>query len=217
MKKLFICAAISVIFSANTVFAMTFSQPERIGGAVRWSERGGFYILGESSGNNVERNYSAASKNFAKGIAQFGGGADKIFEHYDADKDKNVRVGDKDEKNTIILEAIKNLSLHKVENDGEIRLYMIRKGNDAHEEDGYIVFARRKDGRFVKYFDTDDIRTKNFADGSNIAFGEIKFEGDTIKIVYERRAENYTYVKIGEFRFKWDDAAQWFGIEKVNY
>ena len=158
-----------------------------------------------------------SSKNFLKGVAQFGDETDKIFEHYDANKDKNVRVGDKDEKNTITLEAVKNLSLHKVENDGEIRMYMIRKGNETHEEDGYIVFARRKDGRFVKYFDTDDIRTKNFQDGSNIAFGEIKFEGDTVKIVYERRIDSYKYAKVGEFRFKWDDKAQWFGIEQVTY
>ena len=215
--KIFIAALFGAIITANSAMAMTFSQPERLGGAVRWSQSGGFYILGESVDNHAEKNYSASSKNFLKGVAQFGDETDKIFEHYDANKDKNVRVGDKDEKNTITLEAVKNLSLHKVENDGEIRMYMIRKGNETHEEDGYIVFARRKDGRFVKYFDTDDIRTKNFQDGSNIAFGEIKFEGDTVKIVYERRIDSYKYAKVGEFRFKWDDKAQWFGIEQVNY
>lgn len=40
---------------------------------------------------------------------------------------------------------------------------------------------------------------------------------DSIVIVYRRWHWKGMSDPEGEFRFKWDDAAQWFGIEQVVY
>ncbi|MBR4907751.1 MAG: hypothetical protein IKZ43_01920 [Acidaminococcaceae bacterium] len=46
----------------------------------------------------------------------------------------------------------------------------------------------------------------------------IRVFNDTICIPYELREElGWKFIKKGEFRFKWNDQAQWFGIEDVVY
>ena len=42
--------------------------------------------------------------------------------------------------------------------------------------------------------------------------------GNTIAVVYQRvNSSTKRLTDEGEFRFKWDDKAQWFGIEQVVY
>ena len=36
-------------------------------------------------------------------------------------------------------------------------------------------------------------------------------------IEYNRNYIQQGYIKEGEFRFKWDEAAQWFDVEQVVY
>jgi len=38
--------------------------------------------------------------------------------------------------------------------------------------------------------------------------------GDTLIIEYKSLSGDK---KIGEFRFKWDEAAQWFSVEQIKY
>ena len=207
---------------SESVSAMTFSQPVKIGGGVRWSQVGGFYVSDDAKSNSVEKNYYRSGKvhGFSKGVAQFGTGKNIVYEHYDYEKYKTaILIGGENETNTFKLESIENGFIYFVENDTPIEIYMIQLGNDIHEEDGYLIFGKRADGHFVKYFDTYEITKKFFDKWGAVAWGDIYFRGDTITIVYEKRNESkrYGYYKAGEFRFKWDDAAQWFGVEHIVY
>ena len=48
-----------------------------------------------------------------------------------------------------------------------------------------------------------------------MVYDEVRCDGDTIVIEYVAGRRD-TYRK-GEFRFKWDEAAQWFSVEQVVY
>ena len=126
-------------------------------------------------------------------------------------------MGSENIQNTIPVASHINGPLYCIKSDGGIIFYMIHTGYDIHEDDGYIIFGKCQDGRFVKYFDTNNLRENYFGDYLSIAWGDISFQGDIIKIVYEKRTSGYNYTQIGEFRFKWDDKAQWFGIQQVIY
>ena len=81
--------------------------------------------------------------------------------------------------------------------------------------DKYSLLGRKSDGTFVKYFDTWSISEKYF--GKRFIPNRGFYDGwhcdrDTIIIEYARFGERGKKIKIGEFRFKWDDKAQWFGV-----
>lgn len=90
----------------------------------------------------------------------------------------------------------------------------------------YVLLGRRSDGVFVKYFDMEDINVKYFGLQKS-TYGTTKglrspwyrnchCQDDTIVIEYERFVGK-NFCKAGEFRFKWNESAQWFGVEQVVY
>ena len=220
MNNIFYFVMILLIIP-QTCLAMIFSQPVKIGGGVTWSQAGGFLVNGAIN-NKVENNFyrgGRITERFSKGVAQFGNGNEIVYEHYDYEKYKTqVLIGDENTSNTFSVEGIENGLIYSIKNDSNIKMYMILLGNDIHWEDGYLIFGKRADGRFVKYLDTYELRKKYFGNsGSSITFGDIVFNKDTITIFYEQQTSLYKFTRIGEFRFKWDEEAQWFGIEQVVY
>ena len=193
-----------------------------MGSGVMRSQLGKFFLLNDNNAiNKVEQHYSKNGKlyGFCKGVAKFGSGSNAIYQHYDIDNNDGnyIMVGSENIQNTIKVSSYINGSLYCVKSDSNVVFYMIQTGYDVHEDDGYIIFGKRQDGSFVKYLDTDDIKKNYFGERSSIAWGNINFQGNTIKIVYEKHISGYNYTKIGEFRFKWDNNAQWFSIEQVVY
>ena len=88
--------------------------------------------------------------------------------------------------------------------------------------ESYILLGMQSDGKWVKYFDTRDIKKKYFREATARkdipCFVRGQSKGDTISVVYQRVNSNTKRLADeGEFRFKWDDGAQWFGIEQVVY
>ena len=86
----------------------------------------------------------------------------------------------------------------------------------------YTLIGYNKNGDWVKYFDTDEIKKRYFGDKgssfSRLFITDLKCNENTIFIYYERFDPNLRKnVKVGEFRFKWDEAAQWFSVEKITY
>lgn len=219
MKK-FLGLLVMFMMIASNCLAMTFSQPVKLGGAVRWSQMGGFYIMGESTNNEVKENYFRRGKvqGFAKGVAQFGNGVNAVYEHYNIEKYKHyIKVGSYNEENTISIPDHLNMNISLIPSDNEIIFYIIETGYDIAEDGGYIIFGKRRDGRFVKYIDTYEVQKKYFGQSMVVALNNPQFHGDTIVIPYGKGFQGHNYKKIGEFRFKWDDKAQWFGVEQVIY
>lgn len=48
-------------------------------------------------------------------------------------------------------------------------------------------------------------------------FNNCYVQGDTVVIEYQVSAFKQGYHKGEEIRFKWDESAQWFGVEQVVY
>ena len=239
MKKFLGLLVMFMIISSNCL-AMTFSQPVEIG-SVGGTPQGGFSIKGASYNNGTSYKNGQLDKEwgklYEKGIARFGNDVDALYVHYDCSPNKNIeywdayspKFGDKDAKRTVSLMAGEGeyVTIYKIKNTGDVTLYLLRSQGSVAGTTIYVLLGRRSDGVFVKYFDMEDINIKYFGLQKN-KYGTTKgmrnpwykncrCQGNTITIEYERSHGRTGYVKEGEFRFKWDEKAQWFGVEHVVY
>lgn len=249
MNKILV-VTLMLVMTASNCLAMTFSQPVKTGFSVWWLQGGGGISVQnatENNGNFYSREYNnkkviydGSGKNgsvrYGNGIARYGNGIDAIYAHYNAynvSKDGYIHFGDKDIKNTIPISAfIFGEEIFKIETDEGITFYMIHTSYDLPDETWWTLIGRRKDGVWVKYFDSDSVTEKYFGksaragtagvwQGLSICCDNFRVKGNTIIIEYSRYHKNVgqrgNLVKEGEFRFKWDESAQWFGIEQVVY
>ena len=205
-----------MIFSADC-FAMTFSQPVKIGEIVY---RGGLDITGAT---NI-KDYSTVKRFglYDKGIARFGKSLHLYFnrEYYEQNfksaktlddhinlQNKVSRFGGIDVKNSVpIFVFAGGTEIYQIKNDGGIELYLSKSGTGAG--DSFEVFGTTKEGKWVKYFNVHDAK-KNFGIPRDEWFSKFFTFGDTIIIQYHPQRSRNT----GELRYKWDEKTQWFGVE----
>lgn len=231
MKKIFALMFVILIMS-STCLAMTFFQPVKIG-RVGGTPQGGFWIEGASYNNGTSYENGKLDREwgklYEKGVAIFGNGIDAIYMHYDCSNTSSSRdpyrpkFGDKNATRSVSLganegEAV-NISL--IKNDSNITLYLLHGEGSAAGTENYILLGRRSDGIFVKYFDTRDITKNYFGENLNLSnrpwYTNFYCHGSIMIIKYKRNHTRQGYLAEGEFRFKWDDKAQWFGIQQVVY
>ena len=85
----------------------------------------------------------------------------------------------------------------------------------------YFIIGKRQDNVWVKYIDIPDITKRYFGKNRLISYSHPVIKNDTIifehSMINQKPGGRLEFVKAGEFRFKWDDAAQWFGVEQVVY
>lgn len=234
VKKIFLILTALVIFSSKC-FAMTFSQPVEIG-KVGGQPVGGFWIKGatQNSGTsykNGQFDKEWKTKLYEKGIAIFGNGKNPLYLHYDCSKNKNrgyqdaysPKFGNKNATKTVSLGAGEGQAVHvsQIKNDGNITLYLLCGEGPVAGTVDYVLLGVRADGAWVKYFDTREITDKYFGENLGLTkkpwYRNFLCRGDTLTISYERHQGKRGYVNEGEFRFKWDDKAQWFGVEQIVY
>ena len=86
------------------------------------------------------------------------------------------------------------------------------------------MIGRQKDGKWVSYVDSKNLSDLYFSGNEaykaseGVHYETPQFQGDTMVIPYTFSSESgRRIVTNGEFRFKWDEVAQWFGIEQVVY
>lgn len=241
MKKILGVLFLLMIFSVNC-FAMTFSQPIKTGFSVRRLQTGGMAIINATQNdgdfykmthNGKVTIYDGKGKNnsvrYGKGVARFGNGADSLYAHYNYYlKDSNVYFGGPDRKNTVPINSmVFDEEIYKISTNEGIIFYMIHTSYDLPDETWWTLIGRRKDGVWVKYFETLAITKKYFGQQGNVWNGlsiccdDFRVKGDTIVIEYSRYHKNSgqrgNLVKEGEFQFKWDNVAQWFGVEQIIY
>lgn len=217
---------IGCIIYSGTVFAMKLYPMEEIGGigiSQAGGGGGGMYI-GNASANTGDyyRVYNKNNKiSFGKGVAKFGNGEDALFIHYNVYQENNrtlVYCGAENKDNTVSINVSSDW-IYKINTDSGITLYPIRfwYGPDSQ----WRILGRQKNGKFVKYIDTEEITKRYFCITTTqhgapfVVYDEVRCDGDTIVIEYVAGRRD-TYRK-GEFRFKWDEAAQWFSVEQVAY
>ena len=163
---------------------------------------------------NVEPN-SINVKTYVKGIA----GWDELYCAYDIEKDHyNLKFGG---KNKYILNTdSSNKKISKIDNDRNMKFYVLYHNyciSHLH------ILGKQKNDKWVVYIDSRKLSEKYFEgnegykkDGG-IIYDEPICKDDTVIIKYKRWHWKGTSDPEGEFRFKWDDKAQWFGIEQVIY
>lgn len=218
MKK-FVSVIVALLTMTNVVLAMSFSQPVEIGWIGMSQKGGGFSCKNESSNNgDYYTVYDKNNKNsYGKGVAKFGTGKDSLYVFYDVYKNKDIiRIGGQNSNNTVMLNIL-NDWIYKIESDEGLTLYPIRFWYGP--ESDWRIVGYQKNGKFVKYVSTVDITEKYFGFDIHNGVSPVQYDvpickGDTIIIKYRGHIKREV---IGEFRFKWDDAAQWFSVEQVVY
>ena len=217
MKKLFgLVLGICFLFSGNCL-AMQFFQPEEIGltGNVQVN-RVGIKIDGATyntgsyyTGNKVLKDRN--TEGYEKGVAQYGKNENALYLHY------NMHTGLLNFGGKNIANTIENrypiTYIYRINSDEGITLYPLY--NTYGPELNYIIIGRRDDGKFVKYIDTNEITKRYFGLEEKsylIAYRNLSTQGNTLIVEYQRPGNN-CYIR-GMFWFKWDEKAQWFGVEQ---
>ena len=221
MKKFFGLLLMSMMIASNCL-AMTFSQPVRVGCVEAYGIVGGGYKIKDAVHNSGTLYESKNEKYYKNGVASFGSGNNLIYLHYNDknynDKNSIRSYGGKNLENTFRFTQAYGCDFNQIKTDGDITLYMVHEWQFDFIGEKYVLLGRYKDGTFVKYFDTWEVSEKYFGTKyppSNF-YDKWYCRGDTIIIEYARYNKSVK-VKAGEFRFKWDDKAQWFGVEQVVY
>ena len=210
------CAVVLVALLAMNgyVSAMKFSQPVELGSIFNTPSRG-FIFKGENSNNGksyINKRWSKNERVYEKGVATFGNIEDALYIYYDDNKKLNVMFGNKDGKNVFSYSMIElTYVVRKIQTDSTLVLYTLTKVAGSMGSSNWIILGRKSDDVFVKYLETDCLKKQYFQNPRYVDFNEIYTLNDTIVISYKY------FEHRGEFRFKWDDKAQWFGVEQVVY
>lgn len=197
---------------------MQFSQPEKLG-MVTWSQvrANGYIFDGETSNKGTKKSSGSNYNIYSKGVAKYGNGEDALYIHYDDSHSTFCNLGSKDINNTQKVGLFCDV-IYKITTNKGITLYSINFIYGA--ESRYTIIGRQKDGKWVKYIDTNEISKTYFGTNErgypavNIEF-DLTCKNDTLIMQYRHFGRNRN--KEGEFRFKWDEKAQWFSVEQVKY
>ena len=225
MKKIFIGVMLSVLLIANSALAMTFSQPVKIGSFVKLIVHHGKFEITGASYNSGKGNPYYGKIYYTNGVARFSDGEDALYLHYkDEDRERYVRLGGKTLTNTVKDDYIDyGFSIFKVKSDAGYTFYLLEGSRGTGTKKDSVVYdliGRKPDGTWVKYFMTDSILKEYLGRDNYFSVCNVKMSGDTIVMQYEFIASNNYEVKSGEngeFRFKWDERAQWFSVEQIKY
>ena len=154
---------------------------------------------------------------------------DDLILHYRMRSDP-IKLGSFDIKNKVsFMPTTKSTTVFKVKTISGYTMYFLRKDywqkTFSKRRYHYVLIGHRPDGKWVKYFDTEDLCKQYIGEDSNISIQEIISNGDTLIAIYARcnhspYDKNFDVLnadELGEIRFKWDESAKWFGVEKIIY
>ncbi|MBO6179819.1 MAG: hypothetical protein J6O04_11625 [Selenomonadaceae bacterium] len=222
-KVIFVLAGVCFVFGANA-FAMTFTQSVKIGtmGFPMQAPYHGFIITGEAQ--NTGKPYKEQTNNvktYKKGVACYGNGDGALYCDYDfeaKDFSQSVKFGGKD--NYVVHLGGSFKDIFKIENTDNLPMYAIYHKYCVTELN---ILGKQKSGKWVSFINSKEISKRFF--GGKDAYkedGGVMYDapvcvGESIVIKYFRWHWNGESQPEGEFRLKWDDKADWFGIEQVVY
>ena len=222
MKKV-LGLTLMLMFIASNCFAMTFSQPEKIGSVFLYE--GTFDLKGYSYNKVIQSSKWRDYTFYEKGIAIFGTGNDALYFYYD--KDTKVqsptsdgtepisRFGSSDINNAIQVSPL-GTDIYLIKTDTDRTFYLLENSSPVWWGGHCVLIGKNKDGKFFRYFDTSVIKKKYRIGTSSRPNNDGKFycNNDTITICYTSGSDGSI---LGEFRFKWDESAQWFGVQHIVY
>lgn len=223
MKKFFFPLVVFLIISSNC-FAVTFSQPIKIGeiGFPLQAPYHGFVVdgatrnEGSAYNENRERNGKPLTT-YTNGVACFG----VLYCKYNF-KGKNssnsMIFGGRND--FILTQDSSYKEIFSIDNEVGIKLYVIYH---IYCVTDLKIIGTQKNGKWVVYIDSKKLSDKYF-DGKDaykedggIIYDRPICRDNSIVVTYRRWHWKGMSEPEGEFRFKWDDSAQWFGVEQIVY
>lgn len=218
-----------VVLFSQVAYAMNMSSMNNVGSAWRFPDSS---IVIENAisnqGKKVIKNGKEWKANGGKttvwesGVASFGDAGHPLYLTYDTGvAGGKTYFSDLNKTKVIIQYVAVGTDIYTVKNDSNLILYFL----EATEQfmfgpHRYILCGYRQDGKFVVYFDTNDI-IKNYGisngDNKYLSFAKPVFYGNAIKIVYNVHHNKKDLTNDGELIFKWDEGAQWFSVNHVVY
>ena len=236
MKKIFVAVVLSVLFVAQTALAMTFQPPVKIGriGFPVQAPYHGLIVDGATSNDGTlyrestpyrdKQGYITSITTYTKGTARFGDGANALWCRYNFEQKNSadcfIKFGGAND--FVLTQNITDKEIFQIDNDADLALYA---SYHIYCVTDLKILGKRGD-KWVVYLDSKKLSEKYFGgkDGYKLDGGVLydvpTCAGDTIVVTW-RRWHWYNNGGIsepeGEFRFKWDDAAQWFAVEQIIY
>ena len=227
MKKFFAGMICGLLFIADSAFAMTFSQPVKIGeiGFPVQAPYQGFIVEGATSNSGKlyrEENTFRGKPVMTckKGTAIFGSGEDALYCKYDFDAEISKAMSFGGKNNFVLTGNGSFKNLFKIDNDSKLALYAIYHNYCVSHLN---IIGKQKDGKWVVFLDSKKISEKYFGgkdsykEEGGVIYDIPTCAGDTIVVTYRRWHWEGKSEAEGELRFKWDESAQWFGVEQVIY
>lgn len=197
MKKIiaFICM---ILLVGSQCFAMQMLQPEYIGKFGRSIKDGKFYF---DQAINLDSHFAVIndSKN-------------SLYIFYKEQPPK-ILIGGRNIKNTVPFNfGVTTADLYRIKTDSQNAFFVFWGGMSSWS--AYMVCGFQKNGTFVNFFDTDQIIKKYYPQNKTLVASydknDLRVQGDTITIILHDYMRERNVAKAC---FKWDEKAQWFGIE----
>ena len=231
MKKFLLGVVLSLLLTANSALAMTFSQPVEIGriGFPVQAPYHGYIVEGTTFNDGkpfiekLKRN-GEPIKTFANGTARFGEGINALWCKYkhtpQVISDNFIIFGG---ENDFVLNADGTYKkIFKINGDA-LTLYAIYHNYCVTD---LKIIGRHKNGKWVIFIDSKKISDKYFGgkdrykEEGGVLYAVPTCASDTLIVQYRRWHWSNTggiSDPEGEFRFKWDDKAQWFSVDHIVY
>ena len=237
MKKFLLGVVLSVLLISNSAFAMTFQQPVKVG-SIGWGPQSPLYglpITGATYNDGITeprdtnrvnnaKKHGINMQTYIKGTARFGEGENALYCKYDASNKKiqaTLNFGGKN--NYVLFTNPQSKDILMITTNERITLYAIYHNYCVTD---LKILGKQKSGKWVVYIDSKKISDKYFGgkdsykEEGGVLYDVPTCEGDTLVVQYRRWHWSNTggiSDPEGEFRFKWDERAQWFSVEQVIY
>ena len=217
VMRLFVNIILALFMMSSMCFAMNMESMVKVG-SVSFNPspiNGGIEISGAHTFIEGDKNKGVVQIQVVKDSNEFTinknqksvEAFDKLYFHFDS-KNEISRFGSDNFNNAVPLYIFEgNTSIYKIFNDTGLYLYLF--ASETGGGGSISVIGTTKDGKWVKYFNTRDAK-ESFNISSSAYCDECYVYGDTVILGYFENGN-----KICELRFKWNEAAQWFGVEKI--
>lgn len=223
----------TLFLQTSDTSAMTFLQLEKVGeiGFPVQAPYHGLIVRGETTNSGKpymepqrdleQKSIKEPIKTYVKGTAIFGDGIGALYCKYDfhsQNPNQSICFGGQNDYVVSLDSTYKEL--YRLNNDSQLMMYAIY--HDYCVTDLRIL-GMQKSGKWVSYIDSKRISDiyfggkDSYKEDGGVMYDRPICQGDTIVVTYYRWHWEGNSAKEGEFRFKWDDKAQWFGIEQVVY
>ena len=218
LKKIFsVTVAIFFLTLSTTCAAMTFQQLVKIGSVSQGDRSGSIKIF---DATKIDATRSSQEDCYVKGTATFG----TLYLHFDGESfarkiqrattsDDMIKIysqvsffGGSDVKNSVahfVFEGRTNI--YRLPNDAGIEMYLLEGETGGG---GVMKVIGNRAGKWVNFFDTNDTK-KNYGIGRDFFLNDLRVVGDEIIFVYRSGSEQNS---CRELHYKWNAAAQWFGV-----